>query len=268
MRRVFQRGQILRPRMGRTGSHRAVLPGALVTLSIATILSLASPARAATSEVSFVGAIQNTDVDTAVFQHQNSYSTTLETINGNQVVSRATFSVPFGDPQVQQAVSEAASILTADGASSVSGPILLSTFVTNSSDVSYLTTGHSTTASQTAGLPATTLGPATIEVDLNAAIALTDFEYVVSPEPLFVPTGDELFTRPITFNWTVYRNAVTTSTSLTSQTYVVTGADSIASTQTVLSASLPLAAWSGITTLCGIGLITLARGVASAAGRS
>jgi hypothetical protein len=266
MPRVFQCGQILRPRMGRAGSHRAALPGALITLCVAMILAMASLARAATSEVVSVGAIHDTYVDSAIFQHQDAYSTTLETINGNQVVSRATFSVPFADPQVQRAVSEAASILTADGAFSVSAPTLLSNVVTNSSDLSYFITGHSATASQTTGLPITTVGPATIEVDLNVASALTDFGYVISPEPLFVPAGDELFTRPSTFDWTVYRNAVTTSTSLTSQTYVITGAGSVASAQTVLSASLPPAAWSGIATLCGIGLIALARGVASAAG--
>jgi hypothetical protein len=231
-----------------------------LALGAATALQLCASARAATSGVPFVAAIHYTYVDQPVARTQDAYSTTLETLSGDQVVSRATFYVPFANPQVQQAVSDAQAILASDGSQSVSGPVLISTFITQSSSLSYETTGHSATATESLGPPVATIGPNTIDVDLNYISALKDFDYSVSPQPVFVPLGEEYFAQPTTFNWTVYRNAVTTQTILVSQTYSLTGAGSDVSMEAPESAALPSAAWSGFVTISCIVLVALVRG--------
>src|SRR5438477_12925402 len=99
---ILQCARAMRQVISRPGHSRSAACAHLSFALAATALAAFSPAtRAATSAVPVVGAIDHTYVDTPVHQTQTAFSTTLETISGDQVVSRATFSVPFADPQVQ-----------------------------------------------------------------------------------------------------------------------------------------------------------------------
>jgi hypothetical protein len=150
-------------------------------------------------------------VDTPVSQRVDQYSTTLTAIlNGSQTVFQQTYALPFSDPAVQAAVSQADAILVADKASPKAPVLTSNPTPTQGSQLSYVLTGVG--ASGNVSVTSTdTFGPAAITVGDNQ----TDVFIVLAGQlDINVNTSEE---------YNVARNAVTTTTYLTTQAYEIDG---------------------------------------------
>ena len=150
-------------------------------------------------------------VDTPVAERVDQYKTTIEaSLNGGPPVFSETFGVPFSDPTVQAAVTAADAILTGDGASygaPVLGPHSTSLVGTQLTDV---TTGTSATgAVETTSMDI--FGPNYVAVGDN----IGDLFLILSGQ-LDININSEIF-------YATDRNAITTSTYLTTQTYDISG---------------------------------------------
>lgn len=149
---------------------------------------------------------QYTYADTPVTQRVDQYSTTLLVkLNGTQTILLHTFALPFSDPAVQAALLEAEAILTAGNASFGSPTKTSSSTVQTDSQFSYVQTNQAYT-----GTPVTlvnTFGPALIHVgDAQSQL------FFVLPGQLAINVNTE-------FDALVDRNAVTTNTFLTTESY-------------------------------------------------
>jgi hypothetical protein len=149
-------------------------------------------------------------VDTPVAARVDQYQTTIDAIlNGGQVFQE-TFGLPFSDPAVQAAVAAADAILAGDGASYGSPGLVSSSTSLAGSQLTYATTGESPTgAVETTTMD--TFGPNYIAVGDN----LADLFLVVAGQ-LDINVNTELL-------YATDRNAITTSTYLTTQTYDIDG---------------------------------------------
>jgi hypothetical protein len=149
-------------------------------------------------------------VDTPVAARVDQYQTTIDALlNGGQVFQE-TFGLSFSDPAVQAAVAAADAILAGDGASYGSPGLVSSSTSLAGSQLSYVTTGESPTgAVETTTLD--TFGPSYIAVGDN----LGDLFLVLAGQ-LDINVNTEVF-------YAADRNAITTSTYLTTQTYDIDG---------------------------------------------
>jgi MYXO-CTERM domain-containing protein len=157
------------------------------------------------------------NVDTPVTQRIDDYSTTIKAVlNGNQTVFQQTYALAFGDPTVQAAVVAAQSILTADKAS-YGAPVLKSTAtVLQGSQLSYIQTGEGADGN-TLVTTTNTFGPAWVEVGDNQ-------------NDIFVVLAGQLDINVNTnIEYAIMRNAVTTNTYLTTQSYEIDGTSSVSS---------------------------------------
>jgi hypothetical protein len=150
-------------------------------------------------------------VDTPVAERVDQFKTTIEAnLNGGPPVFQETFGLPFGDPTVQAAVTAADAILTGDGASvgaPVLGPHSTSLVGTQLTDV---TTGTSATgAAEVTTMD--TFGPNYVAVGDN----ISDLFLILAGQ-LDINVNTENF-------YATDRNAITTSTYLTTQTYDISG---------------------------------------------
>jgi hypothetical protein len=152
----------------------------------------------------------NAFVDTPVAVRVDQYQTTIDALlNGGQVFQE-TFGLPFSDPAVQAAVAAADAILAGDSASYGSPGLVFNSTSLAGSQLTYVTTGESATgAVEITGMD--TFGPNYIAVGDN----LGDLFFVL-PGQLDINVNTENF-------YATDRNAITTSTYLTTQTYDIDG---------------------------------------------
>jgi hypothetical protein len=207
--------------------------------------------------------------DTPVTDRKDNFSVTIEgVLNGTQTLYSQTFSVPFADATVQQAVATAESVLTSAGGTSPTGPTLTAdATILQSSLTTTIETGRTAVAA-TAGqiIVTTTVGPATVDLlqfpinpgtlvgSVDPAILLT-----LKEVPIFGGAGDHLAGGQVDVNvdqpifLTIDRNIVTTNTFLTSQTYLIT-----ATTQSgPPTVPLPAAAWQALIGLAVVQMLRL-----------
>jgi hypothetical protein len=197
-----------------------------------------------------------TFVDTPSSQTVNQYQTSVTALlNGGTTALQETFAAPFSDSSVQNAIAQADALFAADGATFGSPMLTLNSTALQSSVLSYVATSPSldlptlfgcglsinttgtcggVSVAYTSADPAETYGPATIMIGVNG----TDLFTVLS--------GQEDINVIETFSYNVDRNATTTNTYLTTQSYVIDG-----TTQGTAS-SVPEPASAGLV-LLGIG---------------
>jgi len=195
---------------------------------------------------------ETTDDDTPSTVTQNDYQITLEGIlNGSKTVFDQTFAVPFSDPSVQSAVTQADADLMSAGATLLDMPTLtVNTTALTDSKLVYTQTGSSSSSSTT---DATIFGPATL-YNVNSGPVTSSLALYF--DPVFtVIAGQEDENINTDTQLTIDRNAVTTDTDLTSQTYIIDGTSSAVG-QTV---PLPPAAWQALTVFSMFGLVGLKR---------
>jgi hypothetical protein len=161
-------------------------------------------------------------VDTPVTQTVNNYSTTITAkVNGSVVFSQ-TYSAPYSDPSVQQAITQADAVLHGDGATYGTPQLAsTSTVLQNTATVTpppvtcdQAFGGAGVATGATTQSTTVTFGPATI----NVGQCQDDIFIILSgQEDINVNTDT-------TFN--VAQNLVTTNTYLTTQTYTISGTSS------------------------------------------
>jgi hypothetical protein len=169
---------------------------------------------------------------TSVTQQVNTFQTELKArMQGGAYLYDQTFNVAFSDPSITAAIAQAKSVLTAAGAVSFSGPTLVSSNQSTTSNTVTVQTGQT---AQTPNVTVSTyIGPLTIQIgNFGTCTGLT-----AGPGGSVVPTGctggtntsltiapgsediDTLVIEPVTINQT----ATTTNTTLTSQVYELDG---------------------------------------------
>ena len=200
-----------------------------------------------------------TYVNTPISQTVNNYQTTLTAIlNGGTTVFQEVFNAPFSDPSVQGAILAADAALTSDGAT-FGSPLPTSNLIAlQSSVLSYVATspvldyptllacgpiavagvltcsGVTVTVSVTDSIPV--FGPVTIMTGLGQS---DEFPVLSGQEDVNINTD---------YTYSVDQNAVTTSTYLTTQSYVI---DGTTGTSTVPEPGTFVLAG------CGLGLVAL-----------
>lgn len=159
--------------------------------------------------------------DTPVNQRVDQYSTTLlVTFNGTQTVLSETFQLPFNDPTVQLALQQAELVLTADRAA-YGSPVLVSNSTTlQNSQNSLVVTGSVLDGIQSTNTT-TFFGPGIVDV-ANSANFATAFS-TGSPAWVYILPGQSDINVATDNEYLVSRNAVTTNTFLTSQTFDLNG---------------------------------------------
>jgi hypothetical protein len=172
--------------------------------------SAPNPGGAVVTTNSTTSYLTNTFVDTPVAVRVDQYQTTIDALlNGGQVFQE-TFGLPFSDPAVQAAVAAADAILAGDSASYGSPGLVSSPTSLTGSQLTYVTTGESATgAIELTSLD--TFGPNYVAVGDN----LGDLFLVLAGQ-LDININTENF-------YATDRNAITTSTYLTTQTYDIDG---------------------------------------------
>lgn len=153
-------------------------------------------------------------VDTPVTQRVDQYSTTIEAVlNGGATVYDQTFSAPYSDPSVQAAVALADSILGGDGATYGSPNEIANNPSLTGSQLTYQVTGQSPTGATEVDTM-DTFGPNYVAVGDNQNTL-----FLVLAGQLDINVNTEVF-------YATDRNAITTNTFLTSQTYEIDGTTS------------------------------------------
>ena len=170
----------------------------------------------------------NTQLNVTVSQ----YRTTLTALlNGGTTVFQQTFSAPFSDPSVQNAISQADALLASDGATFSSPALTATSTALQSSALAYVPAGPAPALSTLIGcgiaLGATeacsgvvvtnnssskdTFGPATVMIGPTYS------------DQFVVPTGQLNINTNQNFTYVVDQDAITTNTYVTAQTYVIQG---------------------------------------------
>ncbi|MDQ6706993.1 MAG: PEP-CTERM sorting domain-containing protein, partial [Acidobacteriota bacterium] len=170
-----------------------------------------------------------TCIDTPVTARVDQYATTLSAVlNGSQTVFQQAFALPFSDPAVQAAVVQADAILTANKATFKSPALISSSTTPQSSVLSFVQTSSPydpalcvapMTSGTTIACPGvvftvdttSTFGPATILTGDNQSQTFT----IIAGQLDINVNVDRAFT--------VTRNAVTTNTFLTTQSFQIDG---------------------------------------------
>ena len=159
--------------------------------------------------------------DTPVNQRLDQYSTTLlVTFNGTQTILSKTFQLPFNDPAVQLALQQAELVLTVDQAA-FGSPLLVSNSTTlQSSQNSLVVTGSVLDGNQTTNTT-TFFGPGIVNV-ANVSNPATAFS-TGSPAWVYILNNQTDINVATDNEYLVSRNAVTTNTFLTSQSFDLNG---------------------------------------------
>jgi hypothetical protein len=169
-------------------------------------------------------------VDTPVAQRVDQYSTTIEAVlNGGSTVYSQTFSVPYGDAAVQAAIALADSILAGDSATYGSPYQTANSTILTGSQLTYQVTGQSLSGAVEAST-FSTFGPDYVAVGDNQSEL-----FVISAGQIDINLNNEFF-------YNTDRNAITTNTYLTSQTYEIDGTTQSPTVPEPKSALLLLAA--------------------------
>ena len=218
-------------------STLALTIGSVAAAPIATCGQAVSPPGVATNPGGAIVTTNSTTtsvtcIDTPVTARIDQYATTLTAfLNSSQTVFQQTFALPFNDPAVQAAIAQADAILVANKANFTS-PLLISSSTTlQSSVLSFVQTSSPYD-------PALCVAP----VKSGTTITCPGVMFTVSTTSAFGPTtiltGDNLSQSfailpgqlDINVNvdraFSVTRNAVTTNTFLTSQSFRIDGTTS------------------------------------------
>ena len=174
---------------------------------------------------------------TSVTQQVNTFQTELKArMQGGAYLYDQTFNVAFSDPSITAAIAQAKSVLTAAGAVSFSGPTLVSSNQSTTSNTVTVQTGQ--TAQALIVTVTTYIGaiPGGTTIQIGNFGTCTGYTFT-GPEGNVVPTGctggtatsytilpggediDTLVIAPVTINQT----ATTTNTTLTSTVYEIDG---------------------------------------------
>jgi sugar lactone lactonase YvrE len=170
-----------------------------------------------------------TFVNTSVSQSVNQYQTTLAAAANGVTVFQQSFNVPFSDPSVQSAITQADAVLTSDGAT-FGSPVLSATATTVQSSVSYVPTSpvFDVTAliSCVEVAASGTCSGVTITNSSSNTVSFGPQTVMIGPglsDQFVILSGQEDINVNNNYTYTVAQNAVTTNTYLMTQTYVIQG---------------------------------------------
>lgn len=225
-----------------TGLHLPADPNQAVAenaAAVAALLANSAPVGTATNPggstvvTNSVSSYFSGFADTPVTQRVDGYQTTIEAVlNRSQSVFEESFSAPFADPTVQAAIAQAQAILAGDNGTYGSPSLVSNSTSLVSSVLSYVTTGQSATLDVLV-TTIDTFGPNYVAVGDNQSLL-----FPISPGQLDINVNTQYF-------YLTDRNAITTNTYQTSQTYLINGA-------TLPAGAVPEpSAW----LLCGLGLL-------------
>jgi hypothetical protein len=174
-------------------------------------------------------------VNTDLSQTDHTYSTTLDALLNGHSVFDMTFALPYSDPTVQAAVTQADALLAAYGASP-SIPGLTSTLLTSlGSQTETVQTGESNDGTGEllgSGLEqgvlstTTTFGPATIGPNPSGPFPGVYVGNIGDGNPnsvLYIPAGQTDVNIDDTLTTTIDQTVITTNTDLLTQTYDIVG---------------------------------------------
>ena len=194
-----------------------------VPVATASTLGLAASAIGSTVVSASTETVPN-NVDTPVSNASHSYATVIEAVlNGSTVVYDQSFNLPYSDPQVQAAVTQAQAALRNGGASS-SAPMLAASSLYTQSQTSTVETGRmyngGTQVTNSDYFGGTFVGPHT-----TVGLAVPSGYFYVAPGQLDLNVNSVL-------EQNIYRTVTTTSTDLLSQQYLITGTSMAAAAPT------------------------------------